>query len=698
VTLRPRLRADLVVRKMTSGAEPYVIVKDPETQEYYKYENWACDLFELLDGSRDLDDLCVDFDAIRPELNVGPQWMVDHVDGLHATGLLERTEREKHLVMMDKLETLRRRRLYHVQSVFEINFPLFDPNDLLDRFMPWIRWIWSPWHVALWAAAFSVVFGFLVYHWDLYWAGLWALYNPVENTIWDWLGLIALMCGIAVWHEFGHGFTCKRFGGEVHDIGFMIFYFEPAFYCNIDDSYLFPKLSHRIYCAMGGPYFELMLCSAAVAVWLSTPAEWWIHGLAMATVLISGISVLFNFNPLLKLDGYYALMDWLDIPELREESFRYVRSSVRKHLFRLPVTERPISRRRRKIYRNYGIVAFVYTALVLWLAYMFVHGWLVGWLGPVGYLILFGLIFLLTRRKLVAGARFLRHLWLDKREWLLSMRGRAAIGAVFVILALLLFVPRSATRIEAAFTVEPGSRAVVRAPADAVVRLVNVSEGEQVARGEVLAVLESPDLEVRGRRAASDREQMLREAAESRLAGDVVTARERFEEAAEAGVRVRLLDRRLEELTLTAPISGLVTTPEFELRSTLGRYLDRGEPLCTVDRLDTVRLAVSALESDVAEIDEGATVRMLATAYPGRTLRASVLALAPVAEPPAPEEAEMLDLVQRVNLVRVLVEVDNPERRLLPGMSGRVQFLTRPRSPAAKAWWRFRRWASMVIW
>ena len=28
-------------------------------------------------------------------------------------------------------------------------------------------------------------------------------------------------------HELGHGFTCKYFGGEVHEIGAMMFYFEP---------------------------------------------------------------------------------------------------------------------------------------------------------------------------------------------------------------------------------------------------------------------------------------------------------------------------------------------------------------------------------------------------------------------------------------------------------------------------------------
>jgi multidrug efflux pump subunit AcrA (membrane-fusion protein) len=220
----------------------------------------------------------------------------------------------------------------------------------------------------------------------------------------------------------------------------------------------------------------------------------------------------------------------------------------------------------------------------------------------------------------------------------------------------------------------------------------------EVEVGQIVGVLENPDLEARGHIAASDLERLLLEAAEARLDHDIVAARTHTDEAAEAESRVRLVERKLGELSLTAPIAGVVTTPDRVLDSSPGRFLAQGETFCTIDRIDTVRLAVSTLESDIGEIHEGAEVRLLATAIPGRTLRANVLALSPVAVPPSPEESDALDLVQRVNLIRVLVEVDNPDRRLLPGMSGRVQFLARSRSPAGKVWWRFRRWAGTVIW
>ena len=77
-----------------------------------------------------------------------------------------------------------------------------------------------------WVAIFTVVLGFLIFHWDLYWAGFFSLFDPTRNTLWDWVFLILLIFGVSIWHELGHGFTCKRYGGEVHDIGFALFYFR----------------------------------------------------------------------------------------------------------------------------------------------------------------------------------------------------------------------------------------------------------------------------------------------------------------------------------------------------------------------------------------------------------------------------------------------------------------------------------------
>src|SRR2546425_13286979 len=57
-----------------------------------------------------------------------------------------------------------------------------------------------------------------------------------------WLTIFAVTTA----HEFAHGLTCKRFGGEVHEMGVLLLYFQLAFYCNVSDAWLFPAKAKRL--------------------------------------------------------------------------------------------------------------------------------------------------------------------------------------------------------------------------------------------------------------------------------------------------------------------------------------------------------------------------------------------------------------------------------------------------------------------
>ncbi len=695
---RPRLKPGVVHRRLATREEDYVIVKDGTTQKYFKFEPWEDDLLALIDGSRTPAEIARDFTAKNPQRPLPEEFVLDYLEAIKGLDLLERSERERHLVMMDKLKTMRKRHFYDAErsSILQVHIPLFDPNALMDRIIPWIRWAWSPWFVLPWMAVFAALLGFLLYHWDLYWAGFFEIWNFKDKTFGGWVGFFALLAGVSIWHEFGHGFTCKRFGGEVHDIGFMIFYFQPAFYCNIDDSYLFTKQSHRLFSTFGGPYFELMMASVAAAVWFATPAEAWIHQVALTIVFFTGLSVIIlNVNPLLKLDGYYLLMDWLDVPNLREESFDYIGGKFKKHVLRLEVPERAISRRRRRIYLIYGLAAVVYTALVIVVIYHFLERWFVGWLGPAGYIALGLFFYWLLRSKLKALGRFVRHLWLDKREWLATAGGRASVAVAVALLAVALLIVPFPNRITGPFVVESAERAVVRVPSDALVASVAVREGDRVAAGTELARLASPELDAARAQAEADRMKALRDASRARDARDTATEAAARELARGAESRLEMLEARQARLVVAAPMAGIVST--YRVEELAGRQLAEGDTLCVIEGLERVRLAARLSERDIEEIHAGLPARIRAEAYPGRTLRATVRDVAPVAEAP-PEGGLHLDLVRRARQVRVLVEIENPGEQLRPGMTGSVQFSGPRRSVLGLMWWRFSRWISTVIW
>ncbi len=71
-------------------------------------------------------------------------------------------------------------------------------------------------------------------------------------------------------HEFGHGLTCKHFGGEVHEMGAMFIMFTPYLYCNVSDSWLLPDKTRRILVTAAGIFVEMSLAIVAAWVWSVT--------------------------------------------------------------------------------------------------------------------------------------------------------------------------------------------------------------------------------------------------------------------------------------------------------------------------------------------------------------------------------------------------------------------------------------------
>ena len=115
-------------------------------------------------------------------------------------------------------------------------------------------------------------------------------------------------------HEFGHGLSCKHFGGECHEMGVMILVLTPCLYCNVSDSWMLPSKWHRAAIGAAGMYVELVLASLATFVW------WWsepgvLYYLCLNVMFICWVTTLiFNANPLLRYDGYYILADVMEIP------------------------------------------------------------------------------------------------------------------------------------------------------------------------------------------------------------------------------------------------------------------------------------------------------------------------------------------------------------------------------------------------
>src|SRR4029079_7579925 len=164
------------------------------------------------------------------------------------------------------------------------------------------------------------------------------LYHFLGKPLPDIIQFFIILSAIGAIHEFAHAYGVKIYGGECHDIGFALFYFTPAFYCDTSDSFLFENRFNRLWVTVAGVYSEVMICSIATAFWVASYPDTLVHQLAYKTMLFTGVSaVFFNINPLIKVDGYYALTSLLKMPELRETAWHQIGAWIQRTVLRLNV-------------------------------------------------------------------------------------------------------------------------------------------------------------------------------------------------------------------------------------------------------------------------------------------------------------------------------------------------------------------------
>ena len=107
----------------------------------------------------------------------------------------------------------------------------------------------------------------------------------------------------------------------MQDMGFLLMYFMPCFYCNVSDTYLFKEKRQRLWVIFAGGFFELFVWALGGPGLAARAApEAFLSRVFFIIVAVGAVKTFFNFNPLIKLDGYYLLADYLGIANLRKEA------------------------------------------------------------------------------------------------------------------------------------------------------------------------------------------------------------------------------------------------------------------------------------------------------------------------------------------------------------------------------------------
>jgi putative peptide zinc metalloprotease protein len=628
---RYRLRADLTVVEQTYRGEQSFIVKERATHKYFRFKLLEVLVMQQLDGEQS----CAQVAATLAEQGfpLKPATVEVFARKLDAMGLLERTVAEKSVLLMERLRAERNRRVKTKKSrtqgsMLRMRWSAGDPDELFNRWTPRLGFFFSKPFVAISLVLFVTYFAIIIGKHQAFLTSLRALYHPSAWSLGFFVVFWVTGCSVIVIHEFGHGFACKHFGGEVHEMGAMLIYFQPAFYCNVNDAWTFPELKARLWVTAAGSWIQMCVAGLAAIVWWAVEPDTLVSQVALIAVLIGGATTVFaNANPLIPLDGYYMLSDWLEVPNLRQRAFAYIGYLVKRYLLRVSVPAMAVDEREKRVFMIYGLLAICYSAMLLTLLVSRLFLWVSVTLGALGVIAFLLLVWAGLRRRIGAAAAALATSAREHRGAFRSpllRRRAAAVGAAALLVGVLVPMPirvggtfRAATPVDLAMT----------APADGVVGRVLVAEGQTVAPGTPLVELRS--LERETETIALEARVDSLEGRERRARAQGATEDAARLEAARAEVQGSLdaLRARQRVMTLRAPLAGVVVTPR--IAELAGRRVEQGDTVVQlIGAGDSLELRIALEQAGATLVRPGQRASLVPLSDVGRGLRTRVASVA----------------------------------------------------------------------
>jgi putative peptide zinc metalloprotease protein len=339
-----KFRTDLEISQQESAGQTVYVIKDPRTGRFYRLKAMEYYIASQLDGSRAFADIADDFTA-KFNARISADQVEKFVNNLATMGLLED-------IFDQKPVTARKKKRSLFGKVLFIKIKAMNPEKFIEatRGLTGVFYSGVAAKIYIFLALIAVIitianFGDMKYQ-------LASFFRP-EIIPMAWITIFF----VTVIHELSHSYSCRLHGGKVTDMGFLLLYFQPCFYSNISDAYMFPDRKKRMAVTLAGIISQVVVWAIATVVWRLTSMDNIINTVAFIIIALSFIGVTFNLNPLLKLDGYYFLVDYWEIPNLRRKAFQY----IRQRLLGLARDEDilQVSAKERRIFIYYGLASLI---------------------------------------------------------------------------------------------------------------------------------------------------------------------------------------------------------------------------------------------------------------------------------------------------------------------------------------------------
>lgn len=572
--LRPRLRKHVGLYPQDYRGTHWYVLHDQSADNYIRFNACSYAILGRLDGDRTLEEILEQANESETDCDLTESSVVHLIAQLNAAEVLrDGLPINAEDVLMHYHSQQRQKQQRALMNPFAIRLPIFNPEALLDFLEPVARWIFSRLGIWIWAATIllALILGFV--HFDELKSEISGISLSPSQLLIFWL----LYPVIKAMHELGHGLVIKRFGGRVNQMGVNLLVFMPIPYVDATASWLFRNKWRRVFVALSGMYVELFLAAISLFFWLLLEPGF-VKELALNVVLIAAVStVLFNGNPLLKYDGYYALEDAIEIPNLAKRSSQYYYYLIQKYLLGLKLAHSPVSAEGEKgWFIFYGILSPIYRFTILFTIALYLAGsYLV-----IGVVMAIWIVVLQLIMPLIKGVRFILNHLHESDKPRKTYFGLIGLVAIFTAI---FFIPLPlVTYTQGVVTVE--GDADVIAPVSGFIQTEFESCGEMVKKGAVLVQLSAPDLMTRKTLLKSQESELqVKLYAEQGLSR--VHKRMLQDDLDAIKSELRVVDEQIESLTLYSKLDGSFVT-EGACQNREGLFVVKGEKLGHIVNFD----------------------------------------------------------------------------------------------------------------
>lgn len=355
--VRPRRTSGIEAHERPDGdGAPIRTLKDPRHGTYYRLSPQGWFLWQRLAGEQTVRDLTL---AYWQEFGAfAPQAVADLVDDLAAAGFVERPRLRPELRTTTPL-SWQERAMGRARRLVEWYVPLHGVDAVLTRlYAGGVRFLFT--RPAQLLLGLVLVAGWAAFLLAGGRAGAALAHSAAGGAL-----LLALFPAVVLataCHEAGHAFATKFCGREVTSVGIGWYWFGPVAYVDTSDMWLADRRCRMLVNA-AGMHINLVLAGlAGLAAWASP-------GPALTVVLwqfalVQYLAVLVNLNPLLELDGYFLLSDWLERPNLRPRALAWLGNELPTALRRAGLR----ALRGHALAVGYGLAALVYMAGEAWVS------------------------------------------------------------------------------------------------------------------------------------------------------------------------------------------------------------------------------------------------------------------------------------------------------------------------------------------